>query len=79
MTLAEYMDEHDLTDEQMAQKVRALGVKVDRSTINRLRNDKQWLSRDLAAAMPRVTGGKVTANDFVVDAPPMQPEAACAH
>jgi len=77
MKLDAYMTANDLDDEAMAQKVRDTGCACDRSTINRLRNGKQWMSKDLAVALPKASGGDVTANDFVPEDLSQSEAVAC--
>lgn len=63
MQLADFMSERGLDDEDMAARIRARGVSCDRSTINRIRNRKSWLSASLASAIKVETEGLVTADD----------------
>jgi plasmid maintenance system antidote protein VapI len=74
MKLSDFMAERELDDEGMAELVRLAGGKVERSTISRLRRGKTWLSRDLAVAISRATGNRVTAADFVEELA-LDPEA----
>jgi hypothetical protein len=64
MKLAAYMAANGLDEEAMAARVREAGAaRCDRSTINRLKNGRQWLSSDLARALKVASGGAVTADD----------------
>lgn len=66
MQLEEFMSSEGLDDESMAALVRKAGAPCDRSTISRLRRGKVWLSRQMAIALRKATGDRVTANDFAV-------------
>jgi plasmid maintenance system antidote protein VapI len=63
MKLSEYMDLVDLNDTKLAKK-----LKVDRSTVTKLRLGTRRPSWDLAAQIQKLTGGAVRAADWMVDA-----------
>jgi len=70
MKLAEYMHTHGLTDEQVA-----AAVKSDRTTISRIRREKQRPSWPLAEALVRLSDGKVTYPE-VGQVEPIEPGSA---
>lgn len=55
MTLSEYMQREGLTDAEFAAR-----AGIDRSTVSRLRRNKQWPRYDAALAIYQATGGKVS-------------------
>lgn len=59
------MIREDLDDEAMASRVRADGTPCDRSTISRLRREKHQPTWQMAARIKAVTGGAVTADDYL--------------
>lgn len=59
MKLSDYLSVNKISDADFA----AL-IGVNRSTVSRLRRTGQCPSRQTVAAIARVTGGKVTADDF---------------
>ncbi|MGE0575415.1 MAG: helix-turn-helix domain-containing protein [Reyranella sp.] len=69
MKLDTYLAEEGLTETRFA----AL-VGISQPHVNRLRAGKAWPARDLVERIRAVTGGKVTADDFLTS--PAQPEAA---
>ena len=66
MQLAEYLDSRDLTAKAFARS-----VGVDASMVTRWRNRKTLPGPKNLRAIAEVTGGLVTANDFV--AAPLEP------
>lgn len=64
MKLSAYLDREKLTDDVFATK-----VKVDRSTIYRIRNGSHKPSPSLMAEIAKVTGGEVLPNDYFDDLP----------
>lgn len=65
MQLSEFMDQHNLRDEDMVARLAARGVKVDRSHINRIRRGKIWPGTRLAAEIKAETGGLVTVDELL--------------
>lgn len=60
MHLADWMKSQDLDDHEVARKVR-----TDRVTISRIRRRLNRPSWQLAAKFKRISGGKITADDFL--------------
>jgi len=60
MTLKEYLTEKELSESAFAT---IIGVK--QATVNRYCNGERTPQRRLLKEITRVTGGKVTANDFM--------------
>lgn len=75
MTLDAYLREHGLTETAFAD-----AIKVDQSTVHRLRSKGQVPSRSVMTEIFAQTGGTVTANDFFglvnPDLPPVGLEQA---
>lgn len=65
MTLSEFMDARELTDESLAALIREDGTPCDRSTVNRLRNGKIWLSKRIAVRLKSISDGAVSLDTFV--------------
>ena len=63
MKLADYIKEAGLTDEAFGRL-----VGVSQPTVSRLKRDLSWPTRETIERIRDVTGGKVTADDFM-DAP----------
>ena len=59
MTLAEWMEANEVSDEQLAE---TLGL--DRSTVSRIRRAKWVPSSSTIAAIVKASGGKVEAGSF---------------
>ena len=70
MTLAEWMDRHGISDEQLAAE---LGI--DRSTVSRVRRATYRPSASQIALFVKASGGKVDARTFFREPYP-QPEIA---
>lgn len=66
MTLAQYMKRFAVTDEDLARQIQGQGIPCHRTTVLRLRLGTIWLgSAEMARTIQKITGGRVTANDFV--------------
>ncbi len=74
MRLADYMEKHGLSDDDLAGP-----FKVTRATVSRLRRGKMVPSFDLVVRIHEATGKKVTPNDFLdVAASAPDPERAAS-
>ncbi|TPN44425.1 helix-turn-helix transcriptional regulator [Mesorhizobium sp. B1-1-4] len=75
MKLAQYLSDHEMTDEAFAAT-----VGMSQSQISRIKRGISRPSWDSVAAIERATGGQVTASDFAqapdVTAAPAQEDAA---
>lgn len=65
MKLSRYMARHDLDDEGMAEKVRAVGVKCDRTMISKYRRLRCRPDWPMINALAQVTCNAVTADDWM--------------
>lgn len=66
MQLAEWMAERNVDDADMARRITDAGVKCDRTQVNKYRRRKIRPDWPAIGAIRAVTGGLVTADDFLM-------------